>query len=333
MSAGGVTGAGGVINTGGAASTGGSKANGGAVATGGTDASGGMLATGGLKASGGIATTGGAVATGGTKATGGINATGGTKATGGLPATGGSQATGGTTSAGSCNISNALSSSSSNSELTCYYFGQGTSQADSTCPGAKYKTACGYCGNETVSGTAQACSTSVNDTVQNISTGSNFAAIAQPYWNAGQYCGMCVSISYQGKSVTATIVDECASCPTDGHLDLSPSAASALGLTSQIGQVTSGVTWQEVACPTSSNIIALCNGSCGQQFYFQNSTFAIVSAKAGGHTANLNSGFWDFGANVVGDQVTLTDAAGNTITGTIPSSTGTSIGSAGPKCN
>ncbi len=345
---GGTKATGGIVSTGGTqgaggAATGGTKATGGIVSTGGTKTSGGTggsLPSGGTATTGGTKATGGTVATGGTKATGGaptggMPATGGTKATGGaptggMPATGGSKATGGSSSTNTCKVSSALTSSSG--ELTCYYFGQGTAQADSTCTGSQYKTACGYCGKETVSGTAQACSTSVTDTVQNITTGANFAAIAQPYWNAGQYCGMCVNISYGGKSVVVTIVDECASCPTDGHLDLSPAAASALGITNQIGDVTSGVTWQEVACPSPGNIVALCNGSCGQQFYFQGDTYPIVSATAGGHTAHLSTAFWDFGANVVGQTVTLTDAAGNVITGTIPSSNGGTIGAA-PKCN
>ncbi len=332
VATGGAPSTGGAAATGGLVATGGSKGAGGGVATtGGSKASGGAISTGGSRSSGGSTASGGVSSTGGSKLTGGAAAvTGGSKATGGSTATGGSKATGGASSANTCSVSGALSSSSG--ELTCYYFGQGTSQADQTCPNAKYKTACGYCGNEAVSGTAQACSTSVTDTVQNITTGANFAAIAQPYWNAGQYCGMCVNISYGGKSVVVTIVDECASCPTNGHLDLSPAAANALGLTTQIGDVTTGVTWTEVACPTPGNIVALCNGSCGQQFYFQGGTYPIVSATAGGHTAHLNTAFWDFGANVVGQTVTLTDAAGNVITGTIPSSNGGTIGAA-PKCN
>ena len=364
VATGGSPGAGGTRSTGGGAATGGASATGGNTPTGGTTATasgvatGGRLATGGSAfatggsrggtqsnggsvpiggsaAAGGVQTTGGtlttggnASATGGSKGgaapTGGAMPTGGTKATGGLPATGGSTAN------NSCNASSPLASG--DGELTCYYFGQGTSQADSTCTGSKYKTACGYCGGETVSGTAQACSTTVSDTVKNISTGALFAAIAQPYWNSGAYCGMCVSISYGGQTVIATIVDWCASCPENGHLDLSPAAASALGMTYDMGDVKSGVTWKEVACPSPGNIVALCNGSCGAQFYFQGGTYRIVSATAAGHTAQMIVGFWDFGANVVGQTVTLKDDAGNVITGTIPATNG-GVVAAAPKCN
>ena len=56
----------------------------------------------------------------------------------------------------------------------------------------------------------------------------------------------------------------------------------------------------------------------------------MASAVAGGHTATQQFGFWNFGTNVGGMQVTLTDTVGHTITGTIPSSSGGSVGAQFP---
>jgi hypothetical protein len=173
--------------------------------------------------------------------------------------------------------------------LTCYYFGQGTYRGDE-CP--SYKTACGYCGTE--SGSGQACSTSVTDTVDNISTGAYFAAIAG--FGSGDYCGLCVDITYNGTTITATIIDHCATCSDAGHLDLSNAAAAALGITPEIGQVS-----------------------------------GVASASANGQTATQSNGFWDFGSALeAGTTITLTDALGHTITGTIPGSSGGSTGAQFP---
>jgi hypothetical protein len=330
------------VPTGGSA-TGGAPAGGtptGGSATGGVPTGG--NATGG-KATGGTAT--GGVPTGGT-ATGGVptggTATGG-KATGGVPTGGtatGGKATGGTAtggrgtggsatggSGGQCTWSAGPSSSSG--ELTCYYFGQGTYQG--ACLGStKYKTNCGYCGTEG-SSSGNACNTSHNDTVQNISTGQYYVAMQN--FGQGQYCGMCVSITYGGKTIVATVVDNCATCNSAGHLDLSPAAGTALGMGTGTGQTEdakNGVTWHTVDCPVSGNIVAVYNGTYAGQIYFQNLAFPIQSATAGGHTGTLSNGFWDFGTSVSGQSVTLTDMLGHVVTGTIPTTNGGSIGAQFP---
>jgi hypothetical protein len=324
------------VSSGGGPSTSGGKASGGSAsggkASGGTPSGGtasGGKATGG-SASGGKASGGtpsGGTATGG-KASGGTatggKATGGTatggKASGGT-ATGG-KATGGTGS-GTCNVGG----SSNSGELTCYYFGQGT--AHETCNGSsQYKTNCGYCGTEG-SASGNACNTSHNDQVAHISTGNYWAAI--PGWGQGANCGLCVSITYGGKTIVATIVDNCASCSASGHLDLSPAAGAALGMGTGSGQtedVKSGVTWKAVACPVgSSSIVAGYNGSYAGQLYFQNVAFPIASASAvvngTTHNANLTNGMWDFGVTLSsGAQITLTDIVGHTVTGTLSSNGG-----------
>jgi expansin (peptidoglycan-binding protein) len=147
-----------------------------------------------------------------------------------------------------------------------------------------------------------------------------------------------VSITYGGKTIVATIVDNCASCSASGHLDLSPAAGAALGMGTGTGQtenVTSGVTWKAVACPVgSSSIAAGYNGSYTGQLYFQNVAFPIAKASAvvngTTHNANLTNGMWDFGVTLsAGVQLTLTDIMGHTVTGTLGSNGG-SIGAQFP---
>lgn len=216
--------------------------------------------------------------------------------------------------------------SSNDGLLTCYDFGQGTSQGGG-CP--SYKTYCGYCGTEASGPSGGACQMGHSDSVANVGTGQYFAAFAQSSaFGNGAYCGMCVDVSYQGHTITATIVDECATCGGDtAHIDLSLDAAQALGIGvgNAIGDPSSGVTWQAVSCPVTGDIYAQFNGS-SSQIYFQNMTFPVASATAGGHTAhqdNAQSGYWDFGANVAGETVTLTDTLGHTTSGVIPGSSGT----------
>jgi hypothetical protein len=213
-------------------------------------------------------------------------------------------------------------------ELTCYWFSQGTAQGMG-CP--TYKTYCGYCGTQSGSG-GGLCPSGITETVTNTATSPYFAAFPSGPFGSGKYCGMCVNVSWMGKSIIATIVDSCATCPTSNHIDLSLSAAVALGLGqgSNTGDATSGVTWQAVACPTTSNIIAVYNNGYAGQIYFQNVVFPVASATAGGHMGTQMFGYWDFTTPVNGQSVTLTDTLGHTITGTIPGSSGGSIGAQFP---
>jgi expansin (peptidoglycan-binding protein) len=155
-----------------------------------------------------------------------------------------------------------------------------------------------------------------------------FAAFPVGTFGQGTFCGMCVDVTFLGKSITATVVDECATCPTSNHIDLGPAAAQALGLgqNGQTGDPTSGVTWKAVECPVGGNIVATFNNGFAGQLYFQNVTFPVKSATAGGHVATQRFGFWDFGTSVAGQSVTLTDGVGHTVTGVVPGSSGGSIG-------
>jgi expansin (peptidoglycan-binding protein) len=215
---------------------------------------------------------------------------------------------------------------SSNGEITCYWFGQGTAKGGGC---SSYKTYCGYCGTETGTNNGGTCPTGITDSVPNTGT-QYFAAFPVGTFGQGKYCGMCVDVTWMGKTITATIVDECATCTTAGHIDLSLSAAVALGLGqgTTTGDAKTGVTWKAVDCPITGNIVAVFNGTNtnSQQIYFQNVVFPVAAATAGTHVATQAFGYWDFGAAVAGQTVTLTDTVGHVVMGTIPSTSGGSVG-------
>ena len=144
---------------------------------------------------------------------------------------------------------------------------------------------------------------------------------------------MCVDVTWMGKTVTATIVDECATCPTAGHIDLSETTASALGLGqgSNVGDATSGVTWKAVDCPVTGKHRQCSTPTTVQgRSRAKNVSSLVAKAVAGGHTASQSYGYWDFGASVGGQSVTLTDTVGHVVTGTIPGSSGGSVGAQFP---
>ena len=334
-----------------ASATGGSSAQTSATSVGGTAASGGSTtrptavgsgghATGGTTASVGSTSLGGAVSSAGMTAAMGGAHSGGTAAAGGaagasvVATAGTSSATGGANSTGGVASTGGASSqvcewdqgpSASDGGLTCYWFSQGTSQDAKTCPSG-YKTYCGYCGSETGSmpqGSGQVwCPiNNITDSVQNIST-THFVAIPPGPLAQGKNCGACVQVTYQGVSIIATVVNECPSCSSDQDIDLSLTAAAALGIDEQMGQIPDGVEWHIVGCPTTAPIAVNFNGGYQGQVYFQNLAFPIASATSGTSTGTANTGFWDFGKVMGGQQVTLTDVMGHTVTGTVPSSPG-----------
>jgi hypothetical protein len=231
---------------------------------------------------------------------------------------------------GGCAWTGGPASGNGGGELTCYWFGQGTTQGGGC---SSYKTFCGYCGTESGGG-GGTCPSGIKDSVSNIAT-PYFAAFPSGAFGQGKYCGMCVDVSYGGKTITATIVDECATCgDSGGHIDLGLSAAVALGIGQggAPGNPKSGVTWTSVACPVTGDIVAVFNSS--SQIYFENVAFPVASANAGGSAGNQSTGFWSFGSVVAGKAVTLTDTLGHTIHGTIPTTSGGSIGAQFPAtCN
>ena len=226
--------------------------------------------------------------------------------------------------------------SSNSGELTCYWFGQGTSKGSSTeC--STYKTACGYSRNRggaecRTGDSAQAAPRTPYPT-------SPTALILpppsthRPLWPGEILRDVRAGLAMEGKSITATqVVDECATCNgVTGHVDLSLPAALALGLSTANGDPKSGVTWKAVDCAVTGNIVGIFNGNYAGQVYFQNVVFPVAKAVAGGATATQKGGFWDFGKAVNGQSVTLTDTLGHVVTGAIPGSSGGSVGTQFPQ--
>jgi len=298
---------------------------------GGTTGTGGTVATGGTRATGGTTATGGTVATGGTRATGGTTGTGGTVGTGGTRATGGTTGTGGSSSGPTqCTFpSSGWGPFNGNASFTWYYFGQGTGQ-DSL----GYRTACGYSGHEP--------SGMDSDTVQNIAFPSYFAAIpgaSGSNFETVNHCGACAQITNGGKSIIATIVDECPldsnpACASTGHLDLSRGAFNALGYS--VGNP-SNTTWKYVPCPVSGGVVVRGKPGNANQVYIENVVLPIQSVSVNGQAAqHLSYGAWALPVNAtVGLTLTLTDSSGRVtnvkIADTNPSDN-TSSGTQEPLC-
>jgi len=165
-----------------------------------------------------------------------------------------------------------------------------------------------------------------SDMVQNIAGNSPantgyFAAIpgqSSSNFDTVNYCGACVQVTNGGKSIVATIVDECpensnAPCQSDpnGHLDLSWSAWNALGYS--VGNP-SGTTWKVVPCPVTGNVITRIKSGNANQVFIENSILAITGVSMNGQAGqHLSYGPWQVNGNVAGQTLTLTDKAGRTL--------------------
>ena len=254
--------------------------------------------TGGSRASGGSTGSAGKLGTGGSVATGGIVGTGGHVATGGSTGTGGSSAT-------QCTFpSSGWGPFNGNASFTWYDFGQGTGQDN-----LGYRTACGYTGHEP--------SGQDSDTVQNIAFPAYFAAIpgaSGSNFETVNHCGACAQLTNGGKSIIATIVDECPldsnpACASTGHLDLSRAAFNALGY--GVGNP-SGTTWKYVPCPVSGGVVVRGKSGNANQVYIENVVLPIQAVSVNGQPAqHLSYGAWQLPVNAtVGLTLTLTDSSG-----------------------
>jgi hypothetical protein len=235
-----------------------------------------------------------------------------------------------TSCGGSACCSPSSGPSSSNGSLTCYTFAQGT-------PGDK--TYCGYQGSETAGpGGSGACQTGMlnfKDTVPNVGAPSDyFAAFPGPSgaFGNGTLCGLCLNVTYAGKTLMATVVDECPSSTNNlcsvgsNHLDLSAALARDLGfgVNGVEGDPTTGVSWKAVACPISSDIVEVFNSGNNTQVYFQNVVWPVASVKVNGTAASQPNGYWQL--STASGPITLTDTYGHTVSGTLPGSNGGSLG-------
>ena len=166
----------------------------------------------------------------------------------------------------------------------------------------------------------------MTDTVEEIATmspasGAYFAAIpgaSGSTFNTVNDCGACAQITNGGKSIIATIIDECpedsnAPCKSDptGHLDLSYAALNALGYPN--GDP-SGTTWKMVPCPVTGNVFARIKSGNPNQVFIENSVLAITNVTMNGSGGqHLSYGPWQMNGNVAGQALTLTDKAGRTL--------------------
>ena len=271
-------------------------------------ATGGVLSTGGTGAVAGSRGNGGSASGGTTGGGGRVGSTGGGSGSGNSSGMAGAGASTGTGGAMSTSCGTLKPSASGNGEFTHYNFGQGTAKGEL----GMYQTACGYLGSES----------GQTDTVMNIANSgmaknTYFAAIpgnSSSDFNTKNNCGTCVQISNSGRTIIATIIDE---CPEDsnpvckqnatGELDLSVDAFNALGFGN--GNP-SGTSWKAVPCPITGNVVVRIKQA--NEAYIENSILAITGVSGpGGNASKTSYGSWHFNSNIgSGSQLTLTDSAG-----------------------
>jgi hypothetical protein len=75
-----------------------------------------------------------------------------------------------------------------------------------------------------------------------------YAAISHTIWDGGDNCGKCAKVCAQGNCVVVKIVDECASCHSGGHIDLSEPAMKVL---TGSGYDMTDATWSYTGCSAS----------------------------------------------------------------------------------
>ena len=153
-----------------------------------------------------------------------------------------------------------------------------------------------------------------------------FAAIpgnSSSDFNTSGNCGACVQISNSGKTIIATIIDECPESSNtickqnpNGELDLSVDAFNQLGFPN--GNP-SGTSWKVVPCPVTGNVVVRIKQA--NEVYIENVILALKTVSGpGGGASHTSYGSWHFNSNVgSGSQLTLTDVANRTIMVTLGS--------------
>ncbi len=197
-------------------------------------------------------------------------------------------------------------------QATVYWFGQGTINFGDI--------ACGFGIQPGNLGNGQ------GDSVTGIPDPQLFVAINTSNYRGSASCGACVEMSYQGRNVTATVVDECpiGSNPTctPGHLDLSRGAWNAL-TNNAPGTEISGVNWRFVPCNTAENVtieLKEPNNQYWNQFLVRNHRFPVAKAEvelANGtwvEAARTNYNFFEPPEGIMGTyRVRVTDVNGGVI--------------------
>jgi expansin (peptidoglycan-binding protein) len=197
-------------------------------------------------------------------------------------------------------------------QATVYWFGQGTINFGNI--------ACGYGIQPGNLGNGQ------GDSVTGITDPQLFVAINTSNYRGSASCGACVEMSYQGRNVTATVVDECpiGSNPTctPGHLDLSRGAWNAL-TNNAAGTEISGVNWRFVPCGGTDNVtieLKEPNNQYWNQFLVRGHRFPVTKAEvqlANGtwvEAARTNYNFFEPPEGIMGTyRVRVTDVNGGVI--------------------
>jgi hypothetical protein len=184
------------------------------------------------------------------------------------------------------------------------------------------------------------------DVIQNIAnTGGakNTYFAAMPSDSAGNWphenCGACVVVTGKnGAKVIATLIDECPTiggantpCTQANHLDLGTDAFAATEIPA--GQPNNGGdelgSWHFIACPVTGDIVTLFNNGYKGQIYIQNMVFPIASGTANGKALTQSQyAYWEASGinDLSGATLKLTDVLGHTITGTVSTTNGGSLG-------
>lgn len=140
-----------------------------------------------------------------------------------------------------CNPAGMLSAN--NGSATVYWFNQGT-YSNPRLPDEDINCSFGSDGSQSGMGE--------QDRVSNIANEALFGAINGTQYDNAAACGACVEMSYQGRTVTITVVDSCQVVNNNpvcqsGHIDLSRGAWNALTNNAQ-GTIIRGVNWRYVPC-------------------------------------------------------------------------------------
>jgi expansin (peptidoglycan-binding protein) len=135
-----------------------------------------------------------------------------------------------------------------------------------------------------------------------------------------------VQLTNGGKSVVATVIDECpassnsvcsqVSDPT--HLDVSTSAFDQLGYS--VGDP-SNTTWKFVPCPVSGGVVVRVKSGNPNEIYIENVVLPVASVTLNGQAATHTAyGSWHWSNNLAaGSVLTITDIDGASITVTLAS--------------
>jgi expansin (peptidoglycan-binding protein) len=149
---------------------------------------------------------------------------------------------------------------------------------------------------------------------------THFAAIDTRSYLGAAACGACAVVMYNSKATTVMIVDNCPTCTSPYHIDLSQTAMNEIGANAQ------QVQWRLIQCPANllvsgSNInYTWKSGSTSgwAQIMFTNMLFPIVSVQGsngGGSWTPLSRQTYNYWGDAKGmNTFAIKDGRGNSVT-------------------